>query len=230
LFATTIVYSKDVPLAELINQITLLGERALYLLGYPGIFLVVFVENFVGPLPMPPVLPLSGIMAARGSLNFFGVWFAAVAGALAGALALYAFGVWVDERVVRQLIRRYGRWLRLSEANFDRALRLFQRYGAPAIIVGRLLPVMRNLVSLTAGMSRVPLPRFIFCTLVVSGPTIGLWVYGGYLLGENWRDLLRLITVFEPVIVVGIGVALTTAALFLLFRLIRYLNRGMETD
>lgn len=210
---------KDVKLAELINQITLLGERALYLLGYPGIFLVVFIENFVGPLPMPPVLPLSGMMAARGTLSFFGVWFAAVAGALAGALALYAVGVWADERVVRQMIRRYGRWLHLTEANFDRALGLFQRYGAPAIILGRLLPVMRNLVSLTAGMSRVPLPTFIGCTLVVSTPTIGLWVYGGYLLGENWRDILRLITVFEPVILAGVGLGLAVAVLILVRKL-----------
>lgn len=221
---------KDDALAELINQITLLGERALYVLGYPGIFLVVFIENFVGPLPMPPVLPLSGMMAARGALNFFGVWFAAVAGALAGALALYAVGVWADERVVRQIIRRYGRWLRLSEANFDRTLGLFQRYGAPAIIVGRLLPVMRNLVSLTAGMSRVPLPTFIGCTLVVSTPSIGIWVYGGYLLGENWRDILRLITVFEPVILAAIGVGLMIAVMLLVWQLKRYFTQKTALD
>ncbi len=195
-------------MAEIINRITLVAQQVLGTAGYPGIFLVVFAENFLGPIPMPPILPLSGMMAARGTLNFFGVWAAAVAGALAGALALYAVGAWADERFIRGLIRRYGKWMRLTEASLDRALGMFKQYGAPVIIVGRLFPVARNAVSLTAGMSRLPIPQFLLYTALISTPSIGIWVYGGYALGENWRDVLRLISQYEriliPVIVIGV--------------------------
>jgi membrane protein DedA with SNARE-associated domain len=207
-------------MADLINRITMLAERLLLTVGYPGIFLVVFIENFFGPLPSPPVLPLGGIMAARGTLNFFGVWMAAVMGALAGALALYAVGRWADERLVRRMIRRYGPWLRLSEERLDWALGRFRRYGVGVIIVGRLFPVSRNLVSLTAGMSRLPVPKFLLATAAISTPSIGIWVYGGYALGENWPQVLGFIARFEVLILLTIGAA-GIIGLALLFRRLR---------
>ena len=193
--------------AETINQITILAQALLLAIGYPGVFLIVFVENFLGPLPMPPILPLSGMLAADGKMNLFGVWLAAVTGALAGALALYAVGMWVDERVIRKLIRRYGRYGRLSEEHLDRALVLFSRYGGVAIVVGRMIPVLRNMVSLTAGMSHLPIPRFLFYTMLISAPTIAIWVYGGYALGENWQVVLTLIGRLEPLVILLIAMS-----------------------
>jgi len=194
--------------AETLNQITLLGQALLLAVGYPGIFFVVFIENFLGPIPMPPILPLSGMLAAQGKMSFLGVWIAAVAGAMVGALALYAVGTWVDERVIRAMIRRYGQRIHLSEAQLDRALALFQRYGAGAILIGRTIPVLRNMVSLTAGMSHMSVPRFLFYTALISTPSIGIWVYGGYALGENWPLILKLFSRFEPLIIVLVGIIL----------------------
>lgn len=195
---------------ETLNQIVGILQNALSDIGYPGIFLLVVIENFVGPLPMPPILPLSGMLAAQGKMNFFAVWFSAVLGALVGALALYALGVWLDERLIRRLIRRYGHYLRLSEATLDRSLDLFRRYGGGAIVVGRLIPVLRNMVSLAAGMSRMPVPRFLFFTALISTPSIGLWVYGGFLLGEQWASILKVLGRTEGLLLI-LGVLLITA-------------------
>lgn len=198
-------------MADTLNQITLLGQAILLAVGYPGIFLVVFIENFVGPIPMPPILPLSGMLAGQGKMNFFAVWLTAVAGALAGALALYGVGMWVDERVIRSFIRRYGWRIRFSEAQLDQSLLLFNRYGGAAIVVGRMVPVLRNAVSLTSGMSRLPVHRFLFYTALISTPTIGIWVYAGYVLGENWQVVLDVIARYEVLIVIiaviGFGIA-----------------------
>lgn len=207
------IISTDNKVAETLNQIILLGQALLLAVGYPGIFFVVFIENFVGPLPMPPILPLSGMLAAQGKMSFVGVWITAVAGALFGALALYGVGAWVDERVIRTMIRRYGHRVRLSEAQLDQALALFQRYGGGAILIGRTIPILRNMVSLTAGMSHMPVPRFLFYTALISTPSIGVWVYGGYALGENWRSVLNLFSRFEPLIIIVIVIVIIVIAI-----------------
>jgi membrane protein DedA with SNARE-associated domain len=211
--------------AETLNQIVGILQNTLSGIGYPGIFFLVFIENFVGPLPMPPILPLSGMLAAQGKMSFFAVWMSAVLGALVGALALYALGTWLDERLMRSLIRRYGHYLRLTEAGLDRSLALFRQYGGAAIVICRLVPVLRNAVSLTAGMSRMPLTRFVFFTALISTPSIGLWVYGGYLLGEHWGSILAVMGRFEVLIPILISILLG-AALILIVRRVRFSRRS----
>ena len=133
-----------------------------------------FGENVFPPIPTDTMLPFSGVVAASGRLNIVGVWLAAVLGSVTGSLLLYAVGAWADERVIRNFIRRHGRLVGLSDQGVDRAMLWFNRYGAPVIVFGRLVPVMRSVISLTAGMSRMPLPGFVFFTTLQFGMCDGL--------------------------------------------------------
>lgn len=208
-------------MAELIRQIFEFLEQLITAIGYPGIFLAMFLENIFPPIPTDGLLPISGILASRGSMTYPGVIAAAVTGAVSGSLLLYGIGAWADERVVRALVRRWGRFLGMTEIDLDITLRRFKRYGAPLIFFGRWLPLARTVLSLAAGISRMPLPTFLLLTTSSSLVANGLWVTLGYLLGENWRVIIALINEFEPLIIAGLAIAGTMGAAFVLYRLLR---------
>ena len=208
-------------MAEIINLIASFVQSLILLVGYPGIFLMQFAENVFPPIPTDTMLPFSGVVAASGRLNIVGVWLAAVLGSVTGSLVLYVVGAWADERVVRQFVRRYGRWAGLSEDGMAKAMAWFNRYGVPVVFFGRLLPVMRSVISLTAGMSRMPVVVFTFFTALSSAGAMAFWIGIGYVMGENWRVILGLVDQFEPFILLAIGVALAVGVLLLARRLAR---------
>jgi membrane protein DedA with SNARE-associated domain len=197
-------------MADIVDQIALWIEELILAVGYPGIFAVMFVENLFPPIPTDPLLPFAGILAAQGSMTVFGVWVSAVTGALVGSSILYAIGKRAGEPFVRALVRRYGRWLGMEEAALDRAFALANRYGVAFVFVGRSIPFVRPVVSLTAGMCGIPLPLFLILSGLNSLIVTGIWIFAGYLLGENWREVLGLLDRFEPIltpllVVAGVG-------------------------
>ncbi|MBZ0289260.1 MAG: DedA family protein [Anaerolineae bacterium] len=208
-------------MSAIINTIANFVQSVILLIGYPGIFAMQFIENIFPPFPTDTMLPFSGVVAASGRLNVVIVWLAAVLGSVTGSLLLYGVGKWADQRLVRNFIRRHGRLVGLSYEGVDKAVVWFNRYGAPVIVFGRLVPVMRSVISLTAGMSRMPILPFAFFTTLSSAGAMAFWIGVGYVLGENWRVLLTLVDQFEPFILLGIGVALTVGVLLLARRLFR---------
>jgi membrane protein DedA with SNARE-associated domain len=197
-------------MADIVDQIALWIEELILAVGYPGIFAVMFVENLFPPIPTDPLLPFAGILAAQGSMTVFGVWVSAVTGVLVGSSILYAIGKRAGEPFVRALVRRYGRWLGMEEAALDRAFALANRYGVAFVFVGRSIPFVRPVVSLTAGMCGIPLPLFLILSGLNSLIVTGIWIFAGYLLGENWREVLGLLDRFEPIltpllVVAGVG-------------------------
>lgn len=208
-------------MAELIQQIIEFIQNLISAVGYPGIFLALFLENVFPPIPTDGLLPISGILAAEGRMTYPGVIASAVFGAVLGSLLLYGIGAWADERVVRALVRRWGRLLGMTEANLDLTLERFKQYGAPLIFFGRWLPLMRTVLSLAAGISRMPLGTFLLLTTTSTTVSSGIWVTVGYLLGENWPLILRLIKEFEPLIIVGILVVGTIGVSYVVYRLLR---------
>jgi membrane protein DedA with SNARE-associated domain len=205
-------------MAELINKIAMLVEGLILAVGYPGIFLVMILENIFPPMPSDPLIPFAGILVARDELSFIGVWIAAILGAIAGSLLLYAVGKWANEWAVRGIVRKYGRYLTISETELDRALDLFNRYGAPMVFFGRVIPVLRSVVSLAAGMSGMPLPKFLVFTTLSSAMVSGAWIAVGYVLGENWVVLLDLVELFEPLLI-------ALSVMWVLFMIYVYIRR-----
>lgn len=185
-----------------------------------------FLENIFPPMPSDPIMPFTGILVARGELTFIGVWIASVAGGVAGSIALYSIGIWTDSHIVRRFIQLYGQHFNLKEEGLDKTLSLFNRYGAIAVFIGRMMPLVRSAVSLAAGMSRMSFSKFLFYTTLSSMLANTFWISIGYILGENWRIILSVVDELEPLVIPIIIVIFLGGATYFLVRFMRrYLNR-----
>ncbi len=184
-------------------------EALMLRLGYIGVALIMLVENLFPPIPSEIVMPLAGFMAARGEFSFFWAVLAGTVGSVLGALALYYVGRLAGEPLVRPFIRSYGRWFLLSEADLDQALKIFQRHGDLMVFSGRVIPLVRSLISLPAGMNRMPIGRFLLLTTLGSAVWTTMLSGAGFLLGSNWSLVVELISDYQKVvlavIVVGTG-------------------------
>ena len=185
-------------------------------LGYPGLFVLLLLETVFPPLPSELVLPLAGLLTGQGQLQFHWAVLAATAGSVAGSLILYAVGAWLGEERLRGLIRHYGRWLLLCEADLDNARGWFTRHGPEAVIIARLLPVARALVSLPAGLDRMPLGKFVLYTTIGTALFDGGLIALGWWLGSRWDLVEKYASWFEWA---GLALVVGCAAWFLWQRL-----------
>jgi len=182
--------------------------------GYVGVALWVAIESVVIPIPSELVLPFAGFLAAdpasieplSGARWNVPVLVAfATAGSVAGALVAYALGAWAG----RPLLIRWGRYLRFTEGDLVRTEAFFDRWGAAAALFGRMIPVVRSLVSFAAGIARMPLGPFVLFTVLGSVPWNLFLVVAGYLLGERWEEIGGFLKRYEyAVIAVLVIVAL----------------------
>jgi membrane protein DedA with SNARE-associated domain len=193
--------------AEILNVVQLHIEQVIKALGYPGIALVMLIENLFPPIPSEIVMPFAGFLAADGgSVSFVGIVVAGTLGSVAGAVIIYWIGMWADEPVVRTFVRRYGRFFMLKESDIDRTLAAFERHGELYVFVGRLIPLVRSLISLPAGMQRMPFGKFLLFTTLGSALWTGILSYAGYVLGENWEQVLAVVDRYQLVTMVVLGV------------------------
>lgn len=212
-------------MAELFEQFGLLVQQLVAAVGYPGIFLAALLETVFPPLPSELIMPFSGFQVARGDLTFLGAVLAGTLGAVVGAIPMYFIGVWANEHVIRRFIRRYGRYFGISESDLDRVLRVFHKYGEAVVFFGRLIPLVRTLISIPAGMDRMPLRRFVLFTFVGTFIWTGALTYAGVLLGENWEDIITLIDRYQSLMIVLTVVGLVALAGFLVVRHLRTRRR-----
>lgn len=217
-------------MAELIEQAGNLIQQLIAAVGYPGIFLASLLETVFPPLPSELIMPFSGFQVARGDLNFFGAVIAGTLGAVTGAIPMYYIGVWADEHVIRRFLRRYGRYIGVSEADLERVLRVFHQYGEAVVFFGRLIPLIRTLISIPAGMDRMPLPKFLLFTTIGTVIWTGALAYAGVLLGENWEDILALIESYQVVMMAVGAVALLLVILFFLLRRTRAHRQTLDFE
>ncbi len=178
-------------------------------MGYPGLGMVMFLENVFPPIPSEAVLPMAGWLAYERERGFtlLGVTLVGLIGSVAGALVFYALGYWFGEERVRFLVQRYGKWLLLSEKDFDRALDWFERHGELVIFFGRMIPLVRSLISIPAGLAAMRLPRFTLYTAVGTGLWSFLLALAGYLLGQNWPLVMEWVDRYEKVVLALLAVA-----------------------
>lgn len=207
-------------MAELLEKLALLIQDIITTIGYPGITGIMFTESVFPPIPSELVMPFAGFLAGRGELNFVGVFLAGVLGAVLGALLLYYLGMWAGDAVIRRFIARYGRWLTLSEADYDRALRFFSRYGEWVVFFGRCIPIVRSLISLPAGAERMPIPRFLLFTVLGSAIWTGLLTYAGMILGENWKQILVFMEQYQDLTMLALGLVGVLFVVWLGYRMV----------
>ncbi|BCJ76110.1 hypothetical protein CS0771_56540 [Catellatospora sp. IY07-71] len=158
--------------------------------GVPGVGVLIALETVVPPIPSEVILPLAGFQAHAGRMDPFAVWAAATLGALAGALVLYTLGAWLGYHRLHRLSQR--RWFILaSPSDVDRGCELFARHGSWIVAAGRCVPVLRSVVSLPAGVVRMPLLRFSVLTLLGAGIWNAVFVTAGWHLSDRWDVVQR---------------------------------------
>jgi membrane protein DedA with SNARE-associated domain len=163
-----------------------LADTVIARLGYWGVFLLMAIESSVVPLPSEIVMPPAGDLARRlPDWTLWGVIVTGTLGSLAGALVNYAFSRTVGRFLLLSLIARYGRYVRVSEAAYLAAERFFFRHAAFATFVGRLLPGVRHLISLPAGLARMPLAAFCVLTTLGAGVWVTFLAWLGYVFGAD---------------------------------------------
>lgn len=183
--------------------------------GYTGIFLLMLAENVFPPIPSEVIMPLVGYIAAQGQLSFAGSLLAGTSGSLAGAIFWYAVGRWIGNERLKRFANAHGRWLTLTSTDIDHASAWFARRGWTAVLIGRMIPGVRTLISVPAGVARMPLLPFVCASTVGTFLWTGILATAGYLLGENYRLIGGWIEpVSNGVVVVALSVYLYRVVTF----------------
>ncbi|EKZ4918196.1 DedA family protein [Listeria monocytogenes] len=181
--------------------------------GYIGIFVLIMVENLFPPIPSEIILTFGGFMTTVTSLNVVMVIIVATLGSVVGAILLYKVASYFGKERLTKIVLKYGRILRLKEADIERAESFFLKYGSWAVFLCRMIPLIRSLISIPAGMTKMKMSKFLILTtagsLLWNTVLIGL----GAMLGESWNEIVVFMDSFSTIIysiiailvVVGLG-------------------------
>lgn len=180
--------------------------------GYAAIFLLMMAESACIPIPSEVIMTFGGALAAGAvpgtSLNLVAVIIAGVAGNVAGSYIAWAAGRYGGQPG----LRRWGRRLRVSDHDLDRANRWFARYGSRAVLIGRVLPVVRTFISLPAGIAGMEPVRFGIYTTIGCIPWTAALAYAGYVVGANWQSIVDGFRGPTYIIAAVVVIALTISA------------------
>ena len=157
--------------------------------GYFGLIFLMVLENVFPPIPSEVILPLAGYMASQQEMTLWGAILAGTLGSVLGALPLYWAGRTFGQERLCRFADRHGRWLALSTRDIDRASQWFERYGGWTVLLCRLVPGIRSLVSIPAGIGRMPIGRFLLFTVLGTAMWSTLLVFGGYWLGSRFEQI-----------------------------------------
>ncbi len=212
-------------LSSLLDSVAIWVQEIIRAMGYPGLALVMFLENILPPIPSEVVLPMAGWLAFEGQDNFtlLGVTLIGGVGSVSGALVFYGLGYAFGEERVRLLLERYGKWLLLKVDDLDTAIDWFDRYGELAVFFGRMVPIVRSLVSIPAGIAGMNLVRFSVYTAIGTSLWSLLLASAGFHLGKNWTLVTEWVARYEKVVLL-----LTVAGLIVF--VIRRLRRRAVTE
>lgn len=184
-------------------------------LGAPGVGIGILLENIFPPIPSEVILPLAGFTVSQGSLNMLSTFIWATAGSVVGAYLLYGLGAWLGADRLRRIADKM--WL-VDANDVDKALNWFEKYGAPSVFFGRLIPGVRSLISIPAGIDRMNLLKFGLWTLAGSGVWNALLIYLGYVLGDQYTKVADVIDQYSTVIYIIIAVAIVALVVYLIVR------------
>lgn len=189
--------------------------------GYLGIFFLMVLENIFPPIPSEVILPLAGFSAALGNLHIVGVIFVATCGAVVGCLPWYVLGRLFGSGRLKRLSARYGRLVTLSPEDINVAQAGFRRHGEIAVLFGRLIPTVRTLISIPAGIARMPLGSFLLYSFVGSAIWTTALVLVGYVLESQYEKVSGYLNLVSD------GIVLLIVAIYL-YRVVTF--RAKDTS
>ncbi|WP_102958911.1 DedA family protein [Mangrovicella endophytica] len=171
-------------------------------LGPFGIALLMFLENVFPPIPSEVIMPLAGFQAATGQMSIVTVIIAGTIGSLVGILPWFYLGYFFGEKRIIWLAERFGRWMTMTPEDVEAADRWFRRYGYWAVSFGRLVPTVRTLISVPAGLARMPFWAFFAVSAVGTLVWTAGLAFAGYLLGQHYDVVEGYVGTFANVVVV----------------------------
>lgn len=182
--------------------------------GYLGVFLLILVENIFPPIPSEVILTFGGFMTTRTTLTVVGVIIFATLGSLFGALILYWIGRLLDVERLEKIVERWGHILRLKKEDIHKANDWFDRYGIWTVFFCRMVPVLRSLISIPAGMNRMNMGIFLFFTtigtLIWNTLLVGLGAY----LGESWEIIVYYMDIYSNIVYVLLLILVVIACIY----------------
>ncbi|EQC2226623.1 DedA family protein [Listeria monocytogenes] len=181
--------------------------------GYIGIFILIMVENLFPPIPSEIILTFGGFMTTVTSLNVVMVIIVATLGSVVGAILLYKVASYFGKERLTKIVLKYGRILRLKESDIERAENFFLKYGSWAVFLCRMIPLIRSLISIPAGMTKMKMSKFLILTTAGSLLWNTILIGLGAMLGESWSEIVVFMDSFSTIIysiiailvVVGLG-------------------------
>ena len=172
--------------------------------GYIGIFILMTLESTLIPIPSEIVMPFSGFLVGQHHFSFLWVVIAGTLGNLAGSLIAYGIGFWFEENILLSLLQKYGKFLLISTHDYEKSKHWFIKYGDKAVLISRVLPVVRTFISLPAGMYKMNIKKFSIYTLIGSLVWSTFLTAIGYSLGEKWNSFEGYFRKFDLLIVIGV--------------------------
>ena len=205
-------------LGDALNAIKIWVEQIISSMGYVGLYLVMFLENVFPPIPSEVVLPLAGNLTLTGRFSIFWITIIGMLGSLTGAFLFYGLGKWLGEARVRTIMEKYGRYALLSTNDLDRSLEWFDKYDDWVIFFSRMVPIVRSLISIPAGIASMNITKFSFFTILGTALWSFLLALGGRLLGEQWPLIAEFINTYQNIVLV---IAVAAVLLFIGTRLFK---------
>src|SRR3990167_6805631 len=169
---------------------------------YFGIFILMALESALIPIPSEITMPFSGFLASSGKLSFWPIVLVGTFANIVGSYVAYYIGYFLEETVLLALIKKYSKFILVTQHDYERAHQWFSKYGDKIIFVSRLLPGIRTVISLPAGMFEMEIKKFTAYTIAGCFIWSTFLTYVGFVMGENWRALETYFRKFEIVIII----------------------------
>jgi membrane protein DedA with SNARE-associated domain len=201
---------------DLLAALAQWAVEVIYSSGYLGVFiLTTLIGLHLLPLPTQPILALAGFLVGQGRFSFVLVLVASTMGETVSSLGLYYLGHWIGEKSLRRLVGRLERFKLVFTSDLDKASEAFEQHGGKAILIGHLVPAVGALISIPAGIRRMPiLRRFMFYTVLGSTIWNGAFIILGWILGAQWASVEQ----YAPIMEYTVLVAMVGGILWLLWR------------
>ncbi|MCQ6561823.1 DedA family protein [Paenibacillus mendelii] len=167
--------------------------------GYIGVFLLITIENVFPPIPSEVILTFGGFMTTTSNLTLLGMVIASTIGSVFGAIVLYYIGYLIDRTRMERIIVRWGRILRLTPADVHKAYNWFSKYGVWTVLLCRLVPLLRSLISIPAGSTRMNIGLFILLTTVGSLIWNTTLISIGAAVGSSWESIVAYMDIYSNI-------------------------------
>ena len=203
-------------LLETFNAVVEFFVNTIGVLDIPGIFFLMVIESSFIPFPSEVVLIPAGVLIARGEMSATAVFIAALLGSLVGALANYYIGLYLGRKAANKLINKYGKFFFITQKHLDKTDKYFKEHGEITTFVGRLIPAVRQIISIPAGFSKMNLFKFSFYSSFGAGFWIVVLMYLGIFYGKNQALIEKNITIIT---LLSIALSLVIVLIYLVIYL-----------